>query len=616
MNDQAGTAEQNQHPLTGTEMSGADTVIQVLADEGVDTVFGYSGGAILPIYDAVFRYNDHHVRPDAEPSIRLVVPANEQGAGFMAAGYARASGKVGVVMVTSGPGATNTVTPVRDSMADSVPMVVITGQVPTAAIGTDAFQEAPVAAIMGAIAKHVFLVTDAEKLEETMRSAFELARTGRPGPVVVDIPKDIQNWKGPFQGAGTLPLHGYQRRLAKVEENNLGDDACERFYTMLSESERPLIYAGGGIINANATKAMRRFANEYGIPVTTTLMALGASDTQHPLALHLLGMHGLASANYAVEDCDFLITVGARFDDRVAGNPGQFAPRAKNIAHFDVDFAEIGKVKRVDWHHVGLLERDLTDLLAYGRRIGFRKEFKQWHKEIAHLKKEHCLNYDRESELIQPYAVIEEINKHTKGEAIISTGVGQHQMWAAQYFDYREPRLWLTSGSMGTMGFGLPAAIGAQFAQPDRTVIDIDGDGSIRMNIGELETATTYKLPIKVIVLNNFGDGMVRQWQHLYFEGRMSGSDKSLHAKDFVKAAEADGFEFSKRLENKDDLPGIIKEFMEFEGPAFLEVIIDRDAGVYPMVGPGLSYDNMITGDWIKSREKPAHDTLDPSEMF
>ena len=616
MNIKANTASVTRHPLAGQSLSGADTVVQILADEGVDTVFGYSGGAILPIFDAVFRYNDAHPVPDREAEIQLVVPANEQGAGFMAAGYARASGKVGVVMVTSGPGATNTVTPVRDSMADSVPLVVICGQVPTAAIGTDAFQEAPVSAIMGSVAKHVFLVTDASKLEETMRSAFELARTGRPGPVVVDIPKDIQNWEGEYQGQGTLPLHGYRRRLAKVEENHLSDGACERFFTLLSESERPLIYAGGGVINANATKAMRHLASKYGIPVTTTLMALGASDTTHPLALHMLGMHGVASANYAVEDCDFLIALGARFDDRVAGNPGQFAPRAKNIAHFDVDFAEIGKVKRVNWHHVGMLERDLTDLLAYGKRIGFAKAFSSWHEEIADLKKEYALNYDRDSESIQPYAVIEEINRHSKGEAIISTGVGQHQMWAAQYFDFREPRLWLTSGSMGTMGFGLPAAIGAQFARPDRTVIDIDGDGSIRMNIGELETATTYNTPVKVIVLNNYGDGMVRQWQQLYFGGRMSGSDKSLHSKDFVKAAEADGFKFAKRLDNKDDLPAVIREFMDFEGPAFLEVIIDRNAGVYPMVGPGLGYDNMITGDWIKSREKPAHDTLDPSEMF
>ncbi len=616
MNTSNSTAENVTHALAGKTMSGADIVVQVIADEGVDTVFGYSGGAILPTYDAVFRYNDEHRRADGSAAIPLIVPANEQGAGFMAAGYARASGKVGVVMVTSGPGATNTVTPVRDSMADSVPIVVICGQVPTGAIGSDAFQEAPVSAIMGAVAKHVFLVTDAARLEETMRSAFKLARSGRPGPVVIDIPKDVQNWEGTFKGHGELQLPGYFRRLNAVVDNRLTDDDCKRFFSMLAQSERPLIYAGGGVINANATKAMRRLANDYGIPVTTTLMALGASDTTHPLALHMLGMHGVASANYAVEDCDFLIAVGARFDDRVAGDPANFAPNARHIAHLDVDVAEIGKVKRVDWHHVGMLERDLSDLRDYGKRINFECDFSTWHAEIADLKKTYCLNYDKESELIQPYAVIEEINRWTQGEAIISTGVGQHQMWAAQYFDYREPRLWLTSGSMGTMGFGLPAAIGAQFAQPDRIVIDIDGDASIRMNIGELETATTYKLPIKVIVLNNYGDGMVRQWQKLYYNSRMSGSDKSLHRKDFVKAADADGFEFSKRLERKEDLPAMIRDFMKFEGPAFLEVIIDPDAGVYPMVGPGLSYSKMITGDFINSREQPSEDTPGPSEMF
>ena len=616
MNTENRSSQDHTHPLAGTRMSGADMVVQVLADENVDTIFGYSGGAILPTYDAVFRYNAQHRKADGKSAMPLIVPANEQGAGFMAAGYARASGKVGVVMVTSGPGATNTVTPVRDSMADSVPIVVICGQVPTPAIGTDAFQEAPVLAIMGAVAKHVFLITDPTRLEATLRAAFVLARTGRPGPVVVDIPKDVQNWEGEFRGGGTLPLTGYRNRLQEVMGNQLSDDACERLYTMLAESSRPLIYAGGGVINGNATKAMRHFANAYGIPVATTLMALGASDTTHPLALHMLGMHGMAFANYAVEDCDFLITIAARFDDRVAGDPANFAPNARNIAHFDVDVAEIGKVKRVNWHHVGILSQDLEDLLAFGKRIGFTKDFSIWHREIAELKDRHKLNYDRDSELLQPYAVIEEINRLTCGEAIISTGVGQHQMWAAQYFDFRQPRLWLTSGSMGTMGFGLPAAIGAQFAQPDRLVIDIDGDGSMRMNIGELETATTYNLPVKVIVLNNFGDGMVRQWQKLYYKGRMSGSDKSLHRKDFVRTAEADGFQFAKKLQHKKDLPRVIEEFIRFPGPAFLEVIIDPDAGVYPMVGPGLSYDKMITGDFIESRDKPADDTTDASEMF
>jgi acetolactate synthase-1/2/3 large subunit len=602
--------------MAGTRMSGADMVVQVIADEMVDTIFGYSGGAILPTYDAVFRYNDRNRRADGKPPIPLIVPANEQGAGFMAAGYARASGKVGVVMVTSGPGATNTVTPVRDCMADSVPIVVICGQVPTIAIGTDAFQEAPVSAIMGAVAKHVFLVTDPQRLEATLRTAFEVARTGRPGPVVVDIPKDVQNWEGEFVGHGYLPLTGYRNRWRAIVENRLSDEACMRFYAMLAEAERPLIYAGGGVINSDATKALRHLASHFGIPVVTTLMGLGVSDTAHPLSLHMLGMHGAAFANYAVDDCDFLIAIGARFDDRVAGDPVRFAPNARNVAHLDVDVSEIGKVKRVTWHHVGLLNEDLQTILAYGRRIRFEKQFDTWHAEIADLKTKYGMNYDRESKLIQPYAVIEEINRIANGQAIITTGVGQHQMWAAQYFDFKEPRLWLTSGSMGTMGFGLPAAIGAQFARPERLVIDIDGDASIRMNIGELETVTTYGLPVKIVVLNNFGDGMVRQWQKLYYKGRMSGSDKSLHRKDFVRAAEADGFQFARRLDRKEDMPAVIREFMAFHGPAFLEVIIDPDAGVYPMVGPGQSYANMITGDYIASREPPAKDVLDPSEMF
>jgi len=597
-------------------MSGSDMIIQVFADENVDTIFGYSGGAILPTYDSIFRYNDKHRKIDEKSTIPLIVPANEQGAGFMAAGYARASGKIGVVVVTSGPGATNMVTPIRDCMADSIPIVVICGQVPSHAIGTDAFQEAPVSTLMGAVAKHVFLVTDPTRLEATIRTAFELARTGRPGPVVIDVPKDFQNWEGEFTGSGLLPLTGYQNRLRTVVENHLTDDACERFYKMLSASERPLIYAGGGVINGNATKSMRHFSNTYGIPITTTLMALGASDTKHPLSLHMLGMHGTAFANYAVEDCDLLIAIGARFDDRVVGNPSSFAPNAKNIAHFDVDISEISKVKKASWHHVGILKQGLDDLLTYGKRIKFETNLHVWHKEIANLKEKYRLNYDRESDLIQPYAVIEEINRLTDGKAIISTGVGQHQMWAAQYFDFCEPRLWLTSGSMGTMGFGLPAAIGAQFAKPDRLIIDIDGDASIRMNIGELETVTTYKLPLKIIVLNNFGDGMVRQWQKLYYKGRMSASDKSLRKKDFVKTAEADGFKYASRLERKEDLLRVIREFIEFPGPAFLEVIIDPDAGVYPMVGPGLSYDKMITGDFIASRNKRVKDKPGPSEMF
>jgi acetolactate synthase-1/2/3 large subunit len=330
----------------------------------------------------------------------------------------------------------------------------------------------------------------------------------------------------------------------------------------------------------------------------------------------MLGMHGTAFANYAVDDCDFLIAVGARFDDRVAGVPDKFARNAKRIAHLDVDRAEVNKIKRAQWSHIGLVEEALRALTAHGRQAQFRRDFAPWHAELAELKRRYAMNYDRASPLIQPYYVLEELNRHTRGEAIIATGVGQHQMWAAQYCDFAGPRLWLTSGSMGTMGFGLPAAIGAQVAQPGRLVVDIDGDSSIRMNIGELETATTYDLPVKVMVLNNFGDGMVKQWQKLFFKGRLSASDRSLHKKDFVRAAQADGFRYAVRLERKEDVPRVIAEFLSFRGPAFLEVMIDPDAGVYPMVGPGQSYDEMITGEFIPSRTKVNIKPPDPSEMF
>ncbi len=603
------------HPLAGQRMSGARMIMQVLADEGVTAIFGYSGGAILPTYDAVFLYNEQAARA-GEPQIPLIVPANEQGAGFMAAGYARASGRVGVCLVTSGPGATNTVTPVRDCMADSIPIVVISGQVSTAAIGTDAFQEAPVPTMMGAVAKHIFLVTDPTQLERTVRTAFEIARSGRPGPVVVDVPKDVQNWEGVFRGEGLLPIPGFRRRQRELEQAVVEGPAAAHFFTMLDESHKPLIYAGGGVINANAAAALSEFATTFGVPVVTTLMGIGSFDTTHPLSMRMLGMHGAAFANYAVDDCDFLIAVGARFDDRVAGVPAKFAKNARRIAHLDVDRAEVNKVKRVHWSHIGRVREALQALTAYGRQRGFSRDFAPWHAELAELKRVYAMNYDRASRLIQPNYVIEEINRHTRGAAIITTGVGQHQMWAAQYCDFTSPRLWLTSGSMGTMGFGLPAAIGAQIAQPQRLVIDIDGDSSIRMNIGELETVTTYDLPVKVVVLNNFGDGMVKQWQKLFFKGRLSASDRSLHKKDFVKAAQADGFRYAMRLEDKADVPRVIAEFLAFKGPAFLEVMIDPDAGVYPMVGPGQSYDEMITGEFIPSRHKVDIKTPGPSEMF
>jgi acetolactate synthase-1/2/3 large subunit len=586
----------------GELMSGADIILRVLSEQGVDTVFGYSGGAILPTYDAVFRFNEMHA-DNPERQINLVVPANEQTAGFMAAGYARASGKVGVFMVTSGPGATNAVTPIADCNGDSVPVVMISGQVPRAAIGSDAFQEAPVFNIMSACAKQVFLVTDPEKLEQTLRTAFEVARTGRPGPVVVDVPKDIQNWTGTWHGQGTLEFRGYSDRLRKVAKGaRLEEDKRSEFFDLLAQSRRPLLYVGGGIITAGATAELRQFAERYRIPVVTTLMGLGAISVKHELGLGMLGMHGSACANYAVEDCDFLIAVGARFDDRVAGGrPHAFAPNAQYVAHIDIDEAEINKVKRADWTHVGDAKDSLLSLMQHDSAV---QSPVAWLEHIKELKQVYGMNYDRNSSLIQPQFVVEKLSDITGGRAIVTTGVGQHQMWVAQFFDFVQPRSFLTSGSMGTMGFGLPAAIGAQLARPDALVIDIDGDGSIRMNIGDLETATTYGAPVKVLLLNNVGDGMIRQWQRLFYDGRLCVSDKSLHRKDFVMAAKADGFEFAYRVSALSELEDKLRAFVAFDGPAFLEVMVDENADVFPMVGPGQSYSNMITGPFIPSRSE------------
>jgi acetolactate synthase I/II/III large subunit len=605
-------SDKKRHPLAGKRMSGAEMIIQVLAQEGVDTIFGYTGGAILPTYDAIFRYNVEHEAKMSE-QIQLIVPANEQGAGFMAAGYARASGKVGVFIVTSGPAATNSVTPIRDSMADSVPVVLICGQVARNAIGTDAFQEAPVYSIMSPCAKHVFLVEEPEDLEITVRTAFEIARSGRPGPVVIDVPKDVQNWEGIFKGEGMLHFRGYESRMKALAGARLTEQDCLDFFDLLRRCERPLICAGGGIICGEAATQLREFSWKFQIPVVTTLMGIGSVDTTDKMSLHMLGMHGMAYANYAVMDCDFLITVGARFDDRVAGKVQEYAPRAQYFAHIDIDAAEIGKVKSVTWFHVGSAREALIDLMKGSK--GFCKDFSKWLDHVDNLKKNHVRNYDRDSTAIQPPYVIECLNAITQGDAIICTGVGQHQMWAAQYLEVKHPRSFLTSGSMGTMGFGLPAAIGAQMACPERLVIDIDGDGSMRMNLGELETATTYNLPIKVLVLNNQGDGMVRQWQKIYFGNRFSGSDKSLRQKDFVKTAEADGFEFAARLTDKALLKETLTEFARFKGPAFLEVMIDPEACVYPMVGPGMGYKEMITGDFIAGRDSDENLPESPSKL-
>jgi len=591
-------------------MTGADMTLQVLADEGVDTIFGYSGGAILPTYDAIFRYNINHPKK----KINLIVPANEQGAGFMAAGYARSTGKVGVCMVTSGPGATNCATPIRDCMADSVPVVMISGQVARPVIGTDAFQEAPVFSLMSACAKHVFLVKDPKLLAPTLRTAFQIAQSGRPGPVVIDVPKDVQNWEGPYDSESVLQLHGYQERVNDLRKHKMDAETARRFFQLLKRSKKPLLYVGGGVIISGATQELRTFMRTFQIPAVTTLMGISALDTTDDLCLNMLGMHGAAYANYAVDECDFLIAIGARFDDRVAGSPKHFAANAA-IAHIDIDGAEIGKVKAADWSYVGDAGIALRDLLEAGKSI--EVDHQPWLDKVLEMKHSYRFNFNRESKTIQPQAVLEMINSIVKGDAIITTGVGQHQMFCAQYFDFKQPRTWITSGSMGTMGFGLPAAIGAQVANPGKLVIDVDGDGSIRMNIGEMETCTNYNLPVKVLLLNNHGDGMVVQWQSLYYEGRFSGTDKTLHTKDFVKAAEADGFKFARRVSTYDELKPSLEAFLKFDGPAFLEVVTDKHAFVYPMVGPGMPYKDMLTGPYIKGREiHPSAETLDTSDSF
>jgi len=604
------------HPLSNQSVSGADKIVQILADQGVDTLFGYSGGAILPVFDAVFRFNQTNKHADGSEVLPMVVPANEQGAGFMASGYARASGKPGVVIVTSGPGATNCVTPIRDAMADSIPMIIISGQVSTGAIGTDAFQEAPVNSLMGSIAKHVFLITDPEKLEATVRTAFFIASSGRPGPVVIDIPKDIQNHVSLFEEDNLLDLSGYKDRVEKISKNRMSEEQCKDFYAILKDSKKPLIYAGGGSIHANISEELKALCENLNIPIVTTLMGIGIISTEHKNCLNMLGMHGAAYANYAIDDCDVLIAIGSRFDDRVAGDPPEFAPTAKTIMHFDIDPSEINKVKGVDFYFLGDIKQAIVDLNQYHNDSNLGLDFTAWLKECQENKNKYAMNYDKNSSLIQPYAVIEKINELTKGNAIISTGVGQHQMWAAQYATFHKPRLWLTSGSMGTMGFGLPAAIGAQFARPDALVIDIDGDGSIRMNIGELETASSYNLPIKVLLLNNLGDGMVMQWQRMFYQSRMSASDKSLRKKDFIKTAQADGFNLALRVTENKELDSALKQFIEHKGPAFLEVLIDPEASVLPMVPPGQSYKHMVTGDFIPNRYKESDKEVDSSAMF
>ena len=567
--------------MASAQLTGAEIVLKVLRDQDVDVIFGYPGGAVLPLYDELFKQN----------KLRHILVRHEQGAVHAAEGYARSTGKVGVVLVTSGPGATNAVTGLTDAMMDSIPIVCLSGQVPTHMIGNDAFQEADTVGITRPCTKHNYLVKDVAKLANTIHEAFYVARSGRPGPVVVDIPKDIQIAKGPYVAKHKVSRKSYQPRT-KADPKQI-----KQAVEMLAKAKRPIFYAGGGVVNSGpaASKALTELVHMSGYPCTVTLMGLGCFPTTDKQYLGMLGMHGTYEANLAMHDCDVMVAVGARFDDRVTGRLSGFAPESK-IIHIDIDPSSINKSVMVDQPIVGDVGSVLRDLVREWKAQKVKpdaKALKSWWEAIAKWRSRNCLSYKQSKKLIKPQYALERLRELTRGKDVyFTTEVGQHQMWAAQFLEFTKPNRWMTSGGLGTMGYGLPSAMGVQIAHPKSLVVDVSGEASVLMNIQEMSTIMQYRLPVKVFILNNRYMGMVRQWQELMHGGRYSESYME-SLPDFVKLADSFGAR-GLRVTKPEEVDDLIHEMIKEERAVIADVCVDPEENCFPMIPSGAAHNEVI----------------------
>ncbi len=577
--------------MSTQELNGAGIVIKALVDQGVDVVFGYPGGAVLPIYDELFKQN----------ALRHVLVRHEQAAVHAAEGYARSTGKVGVVLVTSGPGATNAVTGLTDALMDSIPIVCLTGQVPTHLIGNDAFQEADTTGITRPCTKHNYLVKNIDDLQRVMNESFYVARSGRPGPVVVDLPKDILQAKGSYVSDQVNTRHHSYRPQTKAEPSRIEDAVA-----LMAKAERPRFYCGGGVVNSGpeASRLLTQLVHMTGFPITLTLMGLGAYPGSDRQFLGMVGMHGMYESNLAMHDCDLMINIGARFDDRVTGRIAAFSPGSKKI-HVDIDPSSVNKNVRVDLPVIGDVASVLEDMIKVWKARQVQpngKALAAWWDKIDGWRARDCLRYRNSDSVIKPQFALQRLQEATKGrdDVFITTEVGQHQMWAAQFLKFEKPNHWMTSGGLGTMGYGLPAAIGAQIAHPKALVVDVAGEASILMNIQEMSTAVQHRLPVKVFILNNQWMGMVRQWQELLHGGRYSESYTD-SLPDFVKLAEAFGA-VGFRAERPDDVDKVIKEMIAIDRPVIVDCCVDQKENCFPMIPSGAAHNEMLLGPDDKAK--------------